>query len=158
MGSSTEPEGGNELPLARGRVYRIAGESRNHDPKHWSSWSLRHPHPQCRLRSLRSRDSASNDGIIVFAKGCQVLATRVWALGEVERCRDRGVLTYRIDGLQRRYRFPAVLVIGSEKRGLSDEVLELADFVVRIPMRGGCDSLNAAVATGVLLFEMSSRR
>ena len=57
-----------------------------------------------------------------------------------------------------RYRFPAALVIGSEKRGLSDQALELADFVVRIPMHGGCDSLNAAVAAGVLLFEMSSRR
>lgn len=56
------------------------------------------------------------------------------------------------------YRFPAVLVIGSEKRGLSDQVLEVADFVVRIPMRGSCDSINAAVATGVLLFEMASQR
>jgi len=57
-----------------------------------------------------------------------------------------------------RYRFPAVLVIGSEKRGLSDQLLETADFVVRIPMRGGCDSINAAVATGVLLFEVASQR
>jgi RNA methyltransferase, TrmH family len=57
-----------------------------------------------------------------------------------------------------RYRFPAVLAIGSEKHGLSDQALELADFVIRIPMRGGCDSLNAAVAAGVLLFEMSSQR
>jgi TrmH family RNA methyltransferase len=57
-----------------------------------------------------------------------------------------------------RYRFPAVLVIGTEKRGLSDQVLEVADFVVRIPMRGNCDSINAAVAAGVLLFEMSSQR
>jgi RNA methyltransferase, TrmH family len=57
-----------------------------------------------------------------------------------------------------RYRFPAILVIGSEKRGLSDQVLELADFVVRIPMRGGCDSLNAAVATGVLLFEIPGQQ
>lgn len=56
------------------------------------------------------------------------------------------------------YRFPAVLLIGSEKRGLSDQVLEVADFVVRIPMRGGCDSINAAVATGILLFEMTSQR
>jgi tRNA G18 (ribose-2'-O)-methylase SpoU len=45
-----------------------------------------------------------------------------------------------------RYRFPAVLIIGSEKRGLSDQLLEAADFVVRIPMHGGCDSINAAVA------------
>lgn len=57
-----------------------------------------------------------------------------------------------------RYRFPAVLAIGSEKRGLSGQLLEAADFVVRIPMRGGCDSINAAVATGILLFEMTSRR
>jgi RNA methyltransferase, TrmH family len=57
-----------------------------------------------------------------------------------------------------RYRFPAVLVIGSEKRGLSDQLLEAADFVVRIAMRGSCDSLNAAVATGVLLFEMASQQ
>ena len=34
----------------------------------------------------------------------------------------------------------------------------LADFVVRIPMQGGCDSISVAVATGVLLFEMSSPR
>ena len=55
------------------------------------------------------------------------------------------------------YRFPSVLVIGSEKRGLSDQLLEAADFVVRIPMRGSCDSINAAVAAGVLLFEMTKR-
>lgn len=55
------------------------------------------------------------------------------------------------------YRFPAALIIGSEKRGLSTQVLEVADFVVRIPMHGGCDSINAAVATGVLLFEMASQ-
>ena len=57
-----------------------------------------------------------------------------------------------------RYRFPAVLAIGSEKCGLSDQLLEAADFVVRIPMRGGGDSINAAVATGVLLFEMVSQK
>ena len=56
------------------------------------------------------------------------------------------------------YRFPAILVIGSEKRGLSDQLLEVADFVVRIPMHRGCDSINAAVAVGVLLFEMASQR
>lgn len=65
-----------------------------------------------------------------------------------------GLMNYK--GL--RYRFPAVLVIGSEKRGLSEQLLEAADFVVRIPMRGGCDSINAAVACGVILFEMASQR
>lgn len=54
------------------------------------------------------------------------------------------------------YRFPSALVIGSEKLGLSEQILEGADFVVRIPMRGSCDSINAAVAAGVLLFEMAN--
>jgi RNA methyltransferase, TrmH family len=55
------------------------------------------------------------------------------------------------------YRFPAVLAIGGEKYGLSERLREAADLVVRIPMRGGCDSINAAVAAGVLLFEMASQ-
>ena len=56
------------------------------------------------------------------------------------------------------YRFPVVLVIGNEKRGLSEQLIEAANFIVRIPMRGNCDSINAAVAAGVLLFEMASQR
>jgi TrmH family RNA methyltransferase len=56
------------------------------------------------------------------------------------------------------YRFPTALIVGSEKQGLSDQLLEAADLVVRIPMHGGCDSLNAAVAAGVLLFEIASCR
>ena len=56
-----------------------------------------------------------------------------------------------------RYRFPSVLVIGNEKHGVSEQLLDTADFVVRIPMRGRCDSINAAVAAGVLLFEMASQ-
>lgn len=57
-----------------------------------------------------------------------------------------------------RYRFPSVLLIGSEKLGLSEQLLDAADFMVRISMRGNCDSINAAVAAGILLFEMSSQR
>jgi TrmH family RNA methyltransferase len=54
-------------------------------------------------------------------------------------------------------RWPAVLLIGSERQGLSEQLLETSDFTVRIPMHGRCDSINAAVAAGVLLFEMSSQ-
>ena len=57
-----------------------------------------------------------------------------------------------------RCRWPAVLLIGSEKRGLSDQVTERADFMIRIPMGGRCDSINVSVAAGVLLFELSSQR
>jgi len=43
-------------------------------------------------------------------------------------------------------------------RGLSEHLVETADFMVRIPMRGGCDWINVSVAAGVLLFEMSNQR
>jgi TrmH family RNA methyltransferase len=56
------------------------------------------------------------------------------------------------------YRFPAALIVGSEKQGLSEQLLETASFVVRIPMHGSCDSLNAAVAAGVLLFEIAGQQ
>ena len=46
-----------------------------------------------------------------------------------------------------------VLAIGSEGRGLSREVLDLCDQTIRIPMSDRCESLNAAIAAAVLLWE-----
>lgn len=46
-----------------------------------------------------------------------------------------------------------VVAIGSEGRGLSDAVLAICDKTVRIPMTERCESLNAAVAAAVLLWE-----
>lgn len=45
------------------------------------------------------------------------------------------------------------LAVGSEGRGLSEEVLALCDETVRIPMAARCESLNAAAAAAVLLWE-----
>lgn len=49
----------------------------------------------------------------------------------------------------------AAVVIGSEGRGVSDETLSLCQKAVRIPMRARCESLNAAVAASVALWEMA---
>ena len=46
-----------------------------------------------------------------------------------------------------------VIVIGNEANGVSKEVLDLADEKVKIPMLGKTESLNASVATGVILYE-----
>ena len=46
-----------------------------------------------------------------------------------------------------------VIVIGNEANGVSKEVLEMSDKKVKIPMPGKTESLNAAVATGVILYE-----
>jgi 23S rRNA (guanosine2251-2'-O)-methyltransferase len=53
---------------------------------------------------------------------------------------------------------PIVLVVGSEGRGLSRLVGENCDLLVRIPMAGDVESLNAGVATGVALAEIARRR
>lgn len=48
----------------------------------------------------------------------------------------------------------AAVAIGSEGRGLSEEVLSLCSRTVKIPMSERCESLNAAAAAAVLLWEM----
>lgn len=49
-------------------------------------------------------------------------------------------------------------LIGNEGNGLRDEVAECADCRIRIPMQGKSESLNAAVAAAVLMFEVSRQR
>ncbi|GAA1565139.1 MULTISPECIES: 23S rRNA (guanosine(2251)-2'-O)-methyltransferase RlmB [Streptomyces] len=53
---------------------------------------------------------------------------------------------------------PVVIVVGSEGKGLGRLVGENCDFLVRIPMPGGAESLNAGVAAGVVLYEAARRR
>lgn len=56
------------------------------------------------------------------------------------------------------WRRPSALVLGPESRGLSPEEISAASEAVRIPMRGPAESLNVAVATGVLLYEAARQR
>lgn len=49
---------------------------------------------------------------------------------------------------------PVILMMGNEQSGLPDELAEAADKLARIPQVGMADSLNLAVATGVMLFEV----
>ena len=44
-----------------------------------------------------------------------------------------------------------ILIIGNESKGIRKEFMELANEPVTIPRRGEAESLNAAVATGILL-------
>lgn len=51
----------------------------------------------------------------------------------------------------------AAVVIGNEANGVSQNVLEAANERIKIPMPGKTESLNAAVATGVILYEINRR-
>lgn len=47
-----------------------------------------------------------------------------------------------------------VLIIGNEARGISDAVRACADMRVKLPMRGGAESLNAAIAAAILMYDL----
>ena len=47
------------------------------------------------------------------------------------------------------------VVIGSEGGGVSQELLRLSEKTIKIPMRERCESLNAAVAAAVILWELA---
>jgi len=53
---------------------------------------------------------------------------------------------------------PVALVIGGEGRGLSPEVRDACQALVRVPQRGGLNSLNAAAAAAVCLYEIDRQR
>jgi TrmH family RNA methyltransferase len=53
---------------------------------------------------------------------------------------------------------PRAVIVGSEAGGLSDEETRAADECARIPMRGPVESLNVAVALGVILYEAARQR
>ncbi len=53
---------------------------------------------------------------------------------------------------------PIVVVVGSEGKGISRLVKEKCDFLVRIPMLGEINSLNASVAAAVMMYEIVRQR
>jgi TrmH family RNA methyltransferase len=53
---------------------------------------------------------------------------------------------------------PLALIVGGEASGAGSESILLADAKVHIPMPGGAESLNAAIAAGILLFEVKRQR
>jgi tRNA G18 (ribose-2'-O)-methylase SpoU len=53
-----------------------------------------------------------------------------------------------------RYTRPAVLMLGGERKGLTDEQRSICDHIVRIPMVEGMDSLNVAVAGSLAMYEV----
>ena len=124
---------------------------------------------------LRTADAFCADGVFLV-NGCADLynpKTLRAAMGAVFRCpvwttepkeaaallKGSGIPLYgaalRADTLDARaadYRRCAI-AIGSEGRGLTEEVLALCDATIKIPMSDHCESLNAAAAAAVLLWE-----
>lgn len=56
------------------------------------------------------------------------------------------------------YQKPSAFLIGNEGNGLTTEIADLADTYIRIPMEGQLESLNAAMAAGILMYEANRQR
>lgn len=52
------------------------------------------------------------------------------------------------------YDSPIIVVIGSEDKGMRPRVKKVCDHLVKIPMKGSTQSLNASVSSGIILFEI----
>jgi len=59
---------------------------------------------------------------------------------------------------QEDYRQSAGFLIGNESRGLTDGLASMADHLIRIPMQGKVESLNASVAAAILMYEAARQR
>ncbi len=82
----------------------------------------------------------------------------------IQELRQRGVALYAahlsgsVPYCQPSYAGPAAFLIGNEGNGLSQEIAALADTLVHIPMEGSVESLNAAVAAALLMYEVKRQR
>lgn len=56
------------------------------------------------------------------------------------------------------YTLPVALVIGNEGKGMRRLVKDKCDFLVKIPMKGGFESLNASVAGAIVMYEVMRKR
>lgn len=82
----------------------------------------------------------------------------------LEIFKEKGIQSYaaHLDGQnsydKEDYRTGTAILIGNEGNGLRDEVSNKADIWVRIPMEGQVESLNAAIAASVFMFEVARQR
>ncbi|MBR6790611.1 MAG: RNA methyltransferase [Oscillospiraceae bacterium] len=128
---------------------------------------------------IRAADAMGVDGVVLSRDCCDLynLKTLRAAMGSLFRM---PVLVTDMAGFLEKYRgevtgfaavvtggedltevdFPgkSMIVIGNEGNGLSPEQAEACDRKVTIPMRGNAESLNAAMAATILLWEMAGKR
>lgn len=130
---------------------------------------------------MRSADAFSIDGIIIKNRGnaplnATVAKTSTGAIefqkiasvtnlnSTIRLLKERGFWIYSSDGAAATnydevdYERPLCLVVGSEGFGISSLVLKNSDLLIKIPMAGHVNSLNASVAAALLLSESFKAR
>ncbi|CAM4519230.1 23S rRNA (guanosine2251-2'-O)-methyltransferase [Paenibacillus endophyticus] len=82
----------------------------------------------------------------------------------IDKLKEAGVwvagtdLSASQDVYKMKFDMPLVVVIGNESKGMGRLIKEKCDFLVKLPMLGQLNSLNASVAAGVLMYEVVRQR
>ena len=82
----------------------------------------------------------------------------------IDFCQEQGVRTFATDIRAERlhteidWTIPCALIIGTEATGLEREEIDIADESLKILMRAPVESLNVAVAAGIILYEIARQR
>lgn len=85
-------------------------------------------------------------------------------IADINRVKKKGIRLYaahlggKISYDQMSYQMGTGFLIGNESKGLQKQIADLADHYIKIPMCGQVESLNAAVASSILLFEAARQR
>lgn len=126
---------------------------------------------------IRTADAAGLDGIILSEQCADVFSPKTLraTMGSIFRMpmvvtedlpgyltslRENGysVISSQLDGEPFYQRKPVgdkfCLIIGNEGNGISDAVKATATHKVKLPMRGGAESLNAAIAAGIMMYDL----
>jgi 23S rRNA (guanosine2251-2'-O)-methyltransferase len=129
----------------------------------------------------RTAECAGVDAIVIPEKGAaqinaDAIKTSSGALHSMNVCRvnslEKAIQFLSESGLsvvaasekgnefytQPNYSGPIAIVMGAEDKGISPEIIRKADSIVKIPLYGNVGSLNVAVASGLMLYEVVKQR
>lgn len=116
--------------------------------------------PKRRAASVNSTVSKTSAGAVEHMK-----IARVTNISDtIEQLKQEGLWICGTDISAEKYYYnqdltgPLGIVIGNEGKGISEKVKKNCDFNVKIPMKGKVTSLNAAVSTGIIVYEAVKQR
>lgn len=118
--------------------------------------------PKRRSASLTATVTKTSAGAVEY-----VPVARITNMAQtIDKLKDAGVWVAGADvGAERdlfasgmKFDMPLAIVIGNEAKGIGRLIREKCDFLIKLPMHGQLNSLNASVAAGVLMYEVLRQR
>ncbi|MBU2037435.1 RNA methyltransferase [Patescibacteria group bacterium] len=115
-------------------------------------YSASPPHPKLAKTALGAEKTMPYERVWLTWRVIEELKKQGYGIVALEK--GRGAKNI----FQFKPKFPLVLVLGNEVRGLSKEILQRCDRIVSIPMVGKKESLNVSVAFGVGIYQLRNTK